>query len=483
MGQSSEVARDTLLGPAHADSTPACYDVGRACWLNYSDVRRAVSQTAALLASPRKALVFAFCDNSIESLLGYLACWTAGHAVLLVDERLDGALRDHLVSLYRPDFLIAPHSATSAREFASRGGYVPFLSGGPAVWRAQGPAAHQVHGDLAVLLSTSGSTGSPKLVRLTWRNVISNALQIGAALGIHSLERAITSLPLHYSYGLSVVNSHLAAGASLVLTNEGLLSSAFWSVFRATECTSLAAVPYMYQMLQRLDLNALRVPTLRTMTQAGGKLHDSLIARYHSLMLERQGRFFVMYGQTEATARIAVLPPDDLPCKLGSVGKPLPGGLLEIESDGQIVTEPLAEGELIYTGPNVMAGYATAPEDLARGPELDGRLHTGDIGYFDRDGFYYVTGRNKRFSKVLGHRINLDEVETMLKIHGPTAVLGGSESLLIYCEYGDDREFACHARMLADRLKLHPSLFTFRKIVSIPLNSNGKPDYPNLAGA
>jgi acyl-CoA synthetase (AMP-forming)/AMP-acid ligase II len=200
-------------------------------------------------------------------------------------------------------------------------------------------------------------------------------------------------------------------------------------------------------------------------------------------MRERGGRFFVMYGQTEATARIAVLPPEALAEKPGSVGKPIPGGKLTIESEGRVVTEPFVEGELIYDGPNVMAGYANCPEDLARGAELSAGLHTGDVGYFDRDGFYYITGRNKRYSKVLGLRINLDEVETMLKIHGPTAVLAGSEQLLIYCEYGDEPAFADYARQLGDKLKLHPSLITFRRIESIPLNSNGKPDYQRLASA
>jgi acyl-CoA synthetase (AMP-forming)/AMP-acid ligase II len=479
VARSSEHIRDKLLGPAGAAGRPAAYEVSQDRWLTYGELREAVTTTAAVLAAPQKCLNFCFCENRIESLIGYLGSWSAGHAVFLADARLDASLRDSLVSLYRPDFLIAPH-----RDFLPDStSYRLVSSEGPAVWRAPQQSLHQIHPDLALLLSTSGSTGSPKLVRLTYQNVVSNATQIGEALSLHPDERAITSLPLHYSYGLSVVNSHLVAGGSLVLTTDGLLADNFWSAFRTTACTSLAGIPYMYQMLHRLDLNALRVPRLKTMTQAGGKLQDNLIAKFHGLMRERDGRFFVMYGQTEATARIATLSPDFLPEKLGSVGKPLTGGTMTVVTAERQVTEPFTEGELVYDGPNVMAGYAECPEDLARGAEVGAGLYTGDLGYFDTDGFFYITGRNKRFSKVLGHRINLDEVESMLRTHGPTAVVAGSERLLIYCEYGDEPDFAAFASQLGEKLKLHPSLIKFHRVDSIPLNSKGKPDYQRLASA
>ncbi len=468
------------MGPPGAGERPACYDAGTDRWFTYSELYRAVERCAARLALPQKALVFCFCENNIESLTGYLGCWMAGHAVLLLDARLDPGFRNSLFSIYRPDFVITPEAGIPG-DLAADKGWVSVPSGGGAIWRAAVPVAREIHPDLAVLLSTSGSTGSPKLVRLSHRNVVSNALQIVEALSIDSTERAVTSLPLYYSYGLSVVNSHLAAGASVVLTGETLLSNTFWTVFRRAGCTSLAAVPYMYQMLQRLDLNALNVPTLKTMTQAGGRLPDQLVAKFHRAMVDRRGRFFVMYGQTEATARIAVLPPDALPGKLGSVGKAIPGGFLGIEADNQAVIVAHREGELVYRGPNVMSGYATCQEHLARGPELNGTLRTGDLGYFDNDGFFYITGRNDRFTKLVGLRINLDEVETMLKVNGPTAVLGGPDRLFIYCEYGDDEEFRNHARALGDKLNLHPGLFAFRRIDRMPLSSNGKTDYKTLA--
>src|SRR5207244_3442012 len=138
------------------------------------------------------------------------------------------------------------------------------------LWRSRSPVEQTIHPDLALLLSTSGSTGSPKFVRLTRSNVEANAASICAALKIRPVDRAITSLPIHYSYGLSVLNTHLHSGAGVVLTDEGLISPAFWETFRVQECTSFAGVPYSYQILNRLDPDRLNVPSLDTMTQAGG---------------------------------------------------------------------------------------------------------------------------------------------------------------------------------------------------------------------
>lgn len=292
----------------------------------------------------------------------------------------------------------------------------------------------------------------------------------------------MASLPFHYSYGLSVLNSHLRSGAALALTTDGPLSPQFWNICRQAECTSMAGVPYSYQIFHRLNLDSLNVPSLKTMTQAGGALAPELIREFHGLMARRGGRFFVMYGQTEATARMAILPHQALPARLGSAGLPIPGGSFSIETeDGSPALEPNVRGELVYRGSNVMMGYATGREDLSLGDELKGELHTGDMCYLDEGGFLFVAGRMKRDAKVAGLRINLDEVEAMLKDNGPTAAVAGSNKILIYCEYGD-RDF--HARLRSDvarRLNLNHNALEFRRIAALPLNSNGKIKYSGLA--
>ena len=480
MARSSETSRRRLLAPLGDGDYPACFDTAEGRWLTAPKLRRVVDECASRLEAPGKSLAFCFCDNGLMALAAYLACWAAGHAVLLLDAKLDEPFRERLCALYQPEFLLAPQPVW-ARTGSFGANYVSTTSAGLVIGRSSARQSSRIHPDLAVLLSTSGSTGSPKLVKLSYENIVANALQICDALAIQPPQRAVTSLPMHYSYGLSVVNSHLAAGASLVLTGEGILSPAFWAAVRQQRCTSLAGVPYMYQMLRRLDLDALDVPELNTMTQAGGKLDDDLIARFHGVMKARDGRFFVMYGQTEATARIAVLPSDALPAKRGSVGKPVPGGVLAIEKEGIPIQTAFSEGEVVFNGPNVMMGYATCREDLAMGPELDSTLHTGDLGYLDDSGFLYITGRTKRISKILGLRINLDEVESLLKGHGPTAVIEDNERLLIFCEYGEDPDHARYAQALGETLKIHPSLFAFRRVESLPLTANGKIDYRKLA--
>jgi acyl-CoA synthetase (AMP-forming)/AMP-acid ligase II len=468
------------FGEIEDPSARAFFETQSARWSTYGEVADRAASAAAELRFSRKALVFCFCQNRIESITAYLSCLDAGHAVLLLDPALNLDFKRALVELYHPDFILAPSGFGAALSGIEAGCYRTWEAAGIAFCRALKPYDHDLHPDLALLLSTSGSTGSPKLVRLSMRNVTANAQSIVEALDIRPEERAVSSLPFHYSYGLSVINSHLASGAAVVLTDAALTSAEFWETVRTRECTSFAGVPYTYQILARLKLDSLNAPTLKTMTQAGGKLHNELARGFHQAMCRRQGRFFVMYGQTEATARICVLPHCALPAKLGSAGKPIPGGSLMIEQDGRPVAEPLQSGELIYSGPNVMMGYASSSPDLALGDTQGGRLATGDLGYLDGDGFAFITGRMKRFSKLFGLRINLDEVELMLRPYGPTAVVGSDDRLLIFCEHGSSTEFQAYGLELGAKLNLHPRAFHFSRVERLPLTSNGKPDYPAL---
>jgi acyl-coenzyme A synthetase/AMP-(fatty) acid ligase len=456
---------------AHS-SDRALYEAASQRWWSYRDLGESVSEWAGTLSGSPKPLVFDFCRNDIRSIVTYLASLEVGNAIALLNDGLAAEPKANLIDLYQP-------------EFISTGGDVPCPGYEPVregLWRRAVPSNQPLHPDLALLLSTSGSTGSPRFVRLTRRNVEANAESICEALAIGAADCAITSLPIHYSYGLSVLNTHLHMGAAIALTDQGLLEPGFWQAFRKAECTSLAGVPYLYQILSRLDPERLNIPSLNTLTQAGGKLSSDLIAKFSGWISSRGGRFFVMYGQTEATARISVLPPGFLPAKLGSVGLPLPGGQAFIRIDDEMTEERNCPGELIYKGPNVMMGYAACREDLASGTVTDGVLATGDMAYRDEDGFLFITGRAKRDAKLFGLRINLDEVESMLRSHGPVAVVSQGEKLRIFCEQGDDEVFALYQRELAARLRIHFGAFAFEHIEKIPVTSSGKIDYQNLAG-
>jgi len=233
-------------------------------------------------------------------------------------------------------------------------------------------------------------------------------------------------------------------------------------------------------MLRRLDLDKLSAKSILAMTQAGGKLDNNAVQHFHDKMAARRGTFWVMYGQTEATARIAILPAKMLPEKLGSAGVAIPGGSLSILTDDGLTTQPGVVGELVYRGPNVMWGYALERKDLAKGDELGGVLYTGDRASLDQDGYVSIVGRAKRDAKVFGLRINMDDVEAMLKIHGPAAVVAGDDKLIAYCEFGNQVELEKLQAALSAKLRLHASALDFRRISKLPTSGAGKIDYAKL---
>ncbi|MGW5680733.1 AMP-binding protein [Nonomuraea sp. NPDC003754] len=442
------------------------------------DVLGAVELTARIADAARKLAaappgpLFLGMRNDLPSVLAYLAALRSGRPVALLDPALPAAVLADLTDRFAPAAVAGFQATTAGFEPAVAGfqpaaaGFEPAAVAGFAVAHRPRPrAAPDPHPDLAVLLTTSGSTGNPKLVRLSHRAVMANARAIAQALRLTPADVAPTSLPLHYSYGLSVLNSHLAAGATIVLTGASLLERPFWRQLAEHRCTSLAGVPYQYEMLRRLRFDPAAHPALTTLTQAGGRLRPELVAEFAA----KVDRFFVMYGQTEATARIAVLPPERLPDKLGSAGVALPGGALGVEN-----------GEIVYRGPNVMMGYATSAADLARGDDLGGVLRTGDLGYVDEEGFLFVTGRVKRIAKVYGVRVNLDDVERLLRDCGPVAATGGDDRVTVWTEGLDRGAREALARRLAGELRLHWSGFDVREVDRLPLLATGKIDYRAL---
>jgi long-chain acyl-CoA synthetase len=419
------------------------------------------------VARPR-GLVFVECAIDVGSIVAYLGAQLAGHVVLLLDRGTAAALVEHLRALYRPDFVVSAGPDELGLELE--------------VERCEAERARPLHPSLALLLSTSGTTGSPKLVRLSRDNLLANARSIASYLQLDHHERAISSLPFHYSYGLSVLHSHLYVGASMVVSAASVMRPELWQAMREHDCTSFAGVPYAYQIMRRVGFEKQELPRLRTLTQAGGKLPDNLTAYYRALMAARGGRFVTMYGATEATARMSYLPPERAADKPGSIGIAIPDGALRVVDPvtGVALEQPFTTGELVYSGPNVMLGYASSADELALGDTQHGELRTGDLGHRDEDGFFYVTGRLKRFAKVYGLRINLDEVEARLRQHGAAAVVSDDERLTLFCEFGEAREHEALRAELAEIYKLNVNTFRFVRVEALPLLASGKVDYESL---
>ncbi|MDR2940974.1 MAG: AMP-binding protein [Treponema sp.] len=336
--------------------------------------------------------------------------------------------------------------------------------------------------ELALLLTTSGSTGSPKFVRQSYANIRANTESIVKYLEIDATERPITTLPMSYTYGLSIINSHLWVGASIILTQKTLMQKEFWQQFKDYGATSFGGVPYIYEMLEKLRFFRMDLPSLHTMTQAGGKLSPELHKKFAEYAQTNGKKFVVMYGQTEATARMSYLPVEKSLEKYGSMGIAIPGGEFSlIDIDGKEIMEPEVVGELVYKGTNVTLGYAKSGADLAKGDERSGVLVTGDMAKRDADGFYYIVGRKKRFLKIFGSRVNLDETERLIN--------GAFEGLDCACGGVDDKMtvFITNAgvtdkvmKFLTEKTGINRAAFMITVIDRIPRSESGKILYSEL---
>ena len=432
----------------------------------YGELRDGCDQIAPLLASPRKTFGFVLCRNTPECLMAYLGALRSGSAVCLVDAGNRPEIFEEQIDTYEPDWVFAMEDMdiTDYTRQAALGGFL--------YCRQTSPSETVINPELAVLLSTSGSTGSSKLVRLAYRNLQANAGSITGYLGITAEDRCITALPMPYSYGLSVLNTHLLAGGQLAMTAGSVAQREFWTFFREHRPTSLSGVPYHYEIMLRTRLLDDDFPGLKILTQAGGRLSPERIEQVAKISARRGWRFFVMYGQTEATARIAYVPAERLQDKIGSIGVAIPGGALSLDPE---------TGELIYSGPNVMLGYAQSRADLSKGDELNGRLRTGDLARRDKEGYFYLTGRLKRFLKIFGKRFGLDEMESLIchRVGQEVACFGEDDHLCVAIEGACDERVVL--QVLKETLQIHPSAFRIRRCDALPRIANGKLDYNTLA--
>nr|WP_312866017.1 AMP-binding protein [Saccharothrix violaceirubra] len=424
-------------------------------------------------------VLFARTAVDVPSVLRYLAAFESGRAVALLDAGQDRDVLLELVARFRP-------AAVLGAEGDAPEGYREGDVGGSA-WVRESADGVVPHPDLAVLLPTSGSTGNPKFVRLSKAAVLANAEAIADVLGIDADEVAPTSLPLHYSYGMSVLNSHLLRGATVVVEPTGVMGRPFWQAVDEYKITSLAGVPYHYEMLKRLRFDPAKYPSLRTITQAGGKLRDDLVVEFNDKMRAADGKMFVMYGQTEAAPRMTTVPADRLADKIGSAGPALPGGAFAIRlEDGSETTAPDVVGEVLYRGPNVMMGYAESEAELALGDVVGGVLETGDLGRLDAEGYLFITGRLKRIGKVFGNRVNLDDLEQLLRVAGldlgAAAAVPAGDKVVVWVENATADARKAAAKALSEKLHLHVSGFDVREIDSLPLLASGKVDYRALEG-
>ncbi len=416
--------------------------------VTYQELIEKVNVRQRALSKNSKLLCALVAHNNLEFLVTYLSLLQANHTILLIDPKKTQAEISSVSKHFKVNYLFDGAQVT---ELDSN--------------------KHALADDLALLLPTSGSSGVPKLVKLTYRNLIENCEGILSVLPITKEDSIMTSLPLSYSFGLSILHTHLAVGASIIMGQESLMSKPFWQTFEAHKVTSFYGVPFSFELLHRLRFDRLPLSNLKYMAQAGGRLSDNLWRELQKFSKNSGIPFYAMYGQTEATARIAIMMPEDfLSHSPGAIGDPLPSCQLYIDASND-------EGELLFKGKNIFAGYASQIEDLAVCHIFD-VLETGDIARKNSSGRFAIVGRSKRISKLEGRRINLDELEQVIaqQLNKQVVIKSDDKSLNVYIEYlANNLE-----KSIAEIASCHVRQVKIIHIDSIPRLSNGKVDYHAL---
>jgi acyl-CoA synthetase (AMP-forming)/AMP-acid ligase II len=413
----------------------------------------------------KKELVFAYIDNSIESISVFWSLMRGNYCIALLSPSITEHFKNELEQLYKPSIV---YDKTRSEII----NYELKSSHDVNYFNSIEDFDIDIQPQIKVLISTSGTTGSPKFVKLSEENLLSNANSICEYLPINSSDVTPLNLPVFYSYGLSVLTSNSLRGGKIVCTNDDVLKKDFWTSFQKYGYTSFAGVPFVYEMLDRIGFTKKEYPSLKYFTQAGGKLQDPLVKKYGEYAMQHQLKFYVMYGQTEATARMSYLSPNDTLNKIGSIGKPIPDGSFIIDED---------TNELCYRGANIFGGYVQTSNDLSSYNQEE-ILRTGDIVKVDEDGFYFITGRLKRFTKLFGNRINLDEVESLVakQFNGHVKCIGFNDSQLVIFTNEKEMELDTIAKFISSELKLHISVIKHKFVDEIPLTSNGKINYTEL---
>lgn len=421
-----------------------------------------------------RTLVFILSRNCVGAAAGYLGAMINRVVPLMLGAGMDQELLATLVGIYRPAYLWKPVEMVGDTENILLQAYQYALV-------ATGLSPYPLYRELSLLLTTSGSTGSPKLVRHSYGNLEAQARNISAFFGLDSAERPMVDLPIHYTYGLSILNSHLYSGATVLLTSLNVLNPGYWDFLKGERASSFTNVPYSYEILKKLRVFRMDLPHLRTFSQGGGKLDEGLHREFAEYAQKTGRKFIVTYGQTEGSARMAWLPPEYALEKCGSIGKAIPNGKLYIvDEDGRMVDTPDTIGEMVYEGPNVTLGYAEKGEDLALGDERRGVLYTSDMVKMDSDGFFYIVGRKKRFLKLWGYRVGLDECENIIKraFDVECACVGNDQCMQVYVNSRQDMDAV--RRYIADKTGINSSAFRVHYIESLPRNEAGKVLYSAL---
>lgn len=440
--------------------------------LSYGEIVSLAGEIKAKIGT--RSLLFILTENNIGGIAWVMATLISGNVPLIISAGMEEGLKNNLRETYRPAYICTPErlSETPDPVVSAAYGYNLIATGAPHA---------ELHPSLSHLLPTSGSTGSPKLVRHKYENIEAAALNISTFFRLSETDRPFMVLPLHYTMGLSMVFSHLKVGATILITDLKMTDAAFWKFLKAEHATSFTGVPFSYEVLDKMRFTRMKLPEMTLLTQGGGKMPTDLNLKFAEFCRDNGKRWVATYGQSEGTARMAWLPEEYAIDKAGSIGIAVPNGRLSLrDENGNEIMESPAVGEMCYEGKNVTMGYARCQEDLVLGDERNGFLATGDIAMRDADGFYFIKGRMGRFLKLYGNRVGLDECEHILRttLSCECACTGTDDRMIIYITDETERDLALAAIMRT--IKVPANAVEVRLIGSLPKNEAGKVLYKEL---
>lgn len=402
----------------------------------------------------KKKLAIIVSENSLEFIISYVSCIRSNLTIMLVNSDISNNELVILLNKYKASLVL------SSKEFdlSEKIIFNSYKQDKINIYKIQKENNNIKNKELSLLLPTSGSTGESKFVKLTNLNLITNTRDISVALSIKKKDRTITTLRPNYSYGISVINTHLFIGASIILNKYNLFNKNFWTKVFKYKPNNFNVVPYLVEILKKINFKKLNRIKLKYITQAGGALDDELKLSLVKYTRKNKIKLYFMYGQTEASPRISILPPQYTYKYYKSVGFPIGQNKVFIKKKNSNKLLKQGDGEIVCKGKNIFIGYAKNYISLNKIKKIK-ILKTGDYGKIDNYGLIYIIGRNKRLSKIFGTRFNLDQLDNFLKkmlnIKAVSSVLDNKLFINIVNE---------------KKIKKYLIISNIQKIINIPTN-------------
>lgn len=425
----------------------------------------------------KKSLILIISENSLGSLLAYIFCITNNHPAIIIDSKTSNQNILKILKNYQPNYVFLNKKK---ENILKKNCTIKYNFFDQILLKNKKYKKIKLNKNLSLLLSTSGSMGSIKFVKLSKSNLKHNTDSIIKYLKINSNDCSITNLPISYSYMLSVINTHLEVGASIIISKYSLIEKKFWEILKNSKITSFNGVPYTYEILNKIGFKNIKIDSLKYLTHAGGKIEKNKLKEIIKFCIKNNLQFFSMYGQTEASPRISYLKPKFSKKKIGSIGKAIPGNKIYIADHlGKRISKPYIEGEIICEGKNIFMGYSRNYDDLKDPNQENFKLKTGDLGFFDKDRFFYVTSRISKIAKIFGNRIDLGALEDLMNLKGyKIACLSDNEKIFVFFDQKFNKKKLINA--ISKITNLNIGSFELNKLKNFPRTSNNKISYNKL---